>query len=229
VLVEECVEGPEISVDGALRDGEYFPFCLARKQLGPPPCFEEVGHVVDAADPLLTDPELMAVLGTAHKALGLPDGMTHTEVRLTQRGPVIIEVNARLGGDLIPYLGMLATGIDPGHVAAQVAVGDKPSVEQTAHACTGIRFLYPPEDCHVVSVSVPSPGDVAGLVEARAIAEPSAVVRLPPGAHLGRYAYVLATAATPQECAAALDAAAALARLDYRPLGADELVGDRPW
>ncbi len=229
VLVEECVEGPEISVDGALRDGEYFPFCLARKQLGPPPCFEEVGHVVDAADPLLTDPELLAVLGTAHKALGLPDGMTHTEVKLTRRGPVIIEVNARVGGDLIPYLGMLATGIDPGQLAAQVAVGERPEVEQTAHACTGIRFLYPPEDCRVVSVSVPAVEDVPGLVEARAIAEPGAVVRLPPGAHLGRYAYVLATAATPQECDAALDAAAALARLEYEPLGVNASAGARPW
>jgi biotin carboxylase len=229
VLVEELVEGPEISVDGALHDGEYVPFCLARKQLGPPPCFEEVGHVVDAADPLLTDPDLLAVLSTAHKALGLPDGMTHTEVRLTARGPVIIEVNARLGGDLIPYLGLLATGIDPGRVAAQVAVGDRPDVEQTVHACTGIRFLYPPEDCRVVSVSVPSPGDVPGLVEARAMAAPGAIVRLPPHAHLGRYAYVLATADTPQECAAALDAAAALAELEYRPLTADEAVEGRPW
>jgi biotin carboxylase len=228
VLVEELIEGPEISVDGALSGGAYFPFCLARKQLGEPPWFEEVGHVVDAADPLLTDPELLAVLSGAHKALGLPDGVTHTEVRLTHRGPVIIEVNARLGGDLIPYLGKLATGVDPGRVAAQVAVGEEPSVEQSTHACAGIRFLYPPQDCRVVSVSVPEPGAVAGLVEARAIAEPGAVLRLPPNAHLGRYAYVLAVADTAQQCQSALDAAAALAELDYRPLDAESFDG-RPW
>ncbi len=229
VLVEELIEGPEISVDGAVSDGHYVPFCLARKQLGPPPCFEEVGHVVDAADPLLTDPDLLAVLSGAHKALALPDGVTHTEVRLTSRGPVIIEVNARLGGDLIPYLGMLATGIDPGRVAAQVAIGERPDVEQTTRACAGIRFLYPPQDCRVVSVSVPEPGAVAGLVEARAIAEPGAVVRLPPNAHLGRYAYVLATAATPEDCQSALDAAAALAELDYLPLEDAARFDGRPW
>ncbi|HEU5265518.1 MAG TPA: ATP-grasp domain-containing protein, partial [Jatrophihabitans sp.] len=33
VLIEECVEGPEISVDGVVCDGQYRPFCLARKQL----------------------------------------------------------------------------------------------------------------------------------------------------------------------------------------------------
>ena len=228
VLVEELVEGPEISVDGAVSDGEYRPFCLARKQLGAPPCFEEIGHVVDAADPLLTDPGLLAVLAGAHKALGLPDGVTHTEVRLTARGPVIIEVNARLGGDLIPYLGKLATGVDPGQVAAQVAIGDRPGVEQTLHACAGIRFLYPPQDCRVLSVSVPRAGTVAGLVEARAIAHPGDTVRLPPNAHLGRYAYVLATGPTPAACEAALDAAAALAELKYEPLDGAAFDG-RPW
>lgn len=47
--------------------------------------------------------------------LGLGPGITHTELKLTARGPVFVEVNARLGGDLIPYLGMLATvGLDGG-------------------------------------------------------------------------------------------------------------------
>lgn len=229
VLVEELIEGPEISVDGAVSDGQYTPFCLARKQLGPPPCFEEVGHVVDVADPLLTDPDLLAVLSGAHKALELPDGVTHTEVRLTRYGPVIIEVNARLGGDLIPYLGMLATGVDPGRVAAQVAIGEQPSLEQTTRVCAAVRFLYPPEDCEVVSVSVPPLGAVPGIIVARAIAQPGAVVRLPPNAHLGRYAYMVAVAGTPDQCQAALDAAEALVELDYRPLAQAGSFDGRPW
>ena len=123
LLVEELVQGPEISVDGVVAAGEYRPFCLARKRLGPAPYFEETGHIVNAADPLLEDAGLQHVLAEAHRALGLADGITHTEVRMTARGPVIIEVNARLGGDMIPYLGKLATGVDPGRVAADVARG----------------------------------------------------------------------------------------------------------
>jgi biotin carboxylase len=229
VLIEELVEGPEISVDAALADGEYHPFCLARKQLGSPPWFEETGHVVDAADPLLDDQELSAVLSSAHAALGLPDGVTHAEVRLTDRGPVIIEVNGRLGGDLIPLLGKLATGVDPGRVAAQVAVGEPPSVEPTVRACAGVRFLYPPQDCEVLDVSVPEPGSVPGLVEARAIARPGDTVRLPPNAHLGRYAYALAAGSTPAACQAALDGAAALTELAYKPLDQDAPFDGRPW
>jgi biotin carboxylase len=102
VLVEEFLTGPEISVDGALRDGGYTPFCLAHKRIGPAPFMEEIGHLVDPADPLLTDPGLLEVLATAHRVLGVRDGITHTELKLTPRGPAIVEVNARLGGDLIP-------------------------------------------------------------------------------------------------------------------------------
>src|SRR5947209_12082197 len=129
VLVEEYLRGPEISVDGAVFDGRYRPFFIAHKQVGFPPYFEEIGHVVDAADPLLVDPELNRVLAAAHRALGLRFAMTHTELRFTDRGPAIIEVNVRLGGDLIPYLGKLATGLDPAHIAVDVARGVRPSFE----------------------------------------------------------------------------------------------------
>jgi biotin carboxylase len=229
VLIEELLVGPEISIDGAIFGGEYRPFCVARKHLGVPPYFEEVGHLVDAADPLASDPELRALLSHAHRALGVHDGVTHTEVRLTERGPVIIEVNARLGGDLIPYLGKLATGVDPGLVAAQVAAGVVPDLEATSQQCAGIRFLYPPQDCRVLEVRVPEPASVPGLLEARAIVQPGAELRLPPSTHLCRHAYVLAVAPGPAECEAALDQAAALVGLRYEPLDQAQPYTGRPW
>jgi hypothetical protein len=229
VLVEELVEGPEISVDGATVAGRYTPFCLAHKHLGPPPYFEEVGHVVDAADPLLADADLLDVLARTHRALGIGYGITHTEVRLSARGPVVIEVNGRLGGDLIPYIGRLATGIDPGRVAVDVAAGVFAGPEPDRRACAGIRFLYPPEHCRVVDVALPEPGAVPGLLAAHAMVPPGGVVRLPPLAHIGRHAYVICTAGDPTACAARLDDAAALVELKYEALDASELTGARPW
>ena len=102
VLVETYLDGPEISIDGAVVDGRYVPLFVARKQLSEHPYFQETGHVVDATDELQRDPELMEMLRAAHVALGLRRGMTHSEVRLTSAGPRIVEINARLGGDLIP-------------------------------------------------------------------------------------------------------------------------------
>ena len=132
VLVETYLDGPEISIDGAVVDGRYVPLFVARKQLSEHPYFQETGHVVDASDELQRSPELMEMLRRAHVALGLRRGMTHSEVRLTSNGPRIVEINARLGGDLIPYVGMLATGIDPARVAVDVVLGREPDVEMTA-------------------------------------------------------------------------------------------------
>jgi hypothetical protein len=227
LLVEEMVEGPEISVDGVVTAGEYRPFCLARKRLGPAPYFEEIGHIVNVADPLLEDEWLRRVLADGHRALDLADGITHTEVRLTARGPVIIEVNARLGGDMIPYLGKLATGVDPGRVAADVARGARPSLQTSRHQVAGIRFLYPPEDCRIVDISLPEPGAVPGLVSAKPMAALGEAVYLPPRAHLGRYALLIACSADPATCEVSLDEAAALASVQYEPLKPEELVPSR--
>ena len=227
VLVEELMKGPEISVDGAVTAGQYQPFCLARKMLGPPPYFEEVGHVVDAADPLTADAGLQAMLAQAHRVLGLADGITHTEIRLTARGPVIIEVNGRLGGDLIPYLGQLATGVDPGQVAADVARGVRPSLTASRRQVAGVRFLYPPEDCRIAGIWLPEPGTVPGLVSAEPMAAVGEPVYLPPRAHLCRYASLIACTADSASCQASLDQAAALASVKGDPLKPFELDPER--
>ena len=212
VLVEEYLVGPEISVDGVTRDGKYQPFLLARKRTGFPPYFEETGHTVTAGDPLLADPGILSTLTRAHRAVGVRDGVTHTEIRLTARGPAIIEVNARLGGDLIPYLGLLATGIDAAAVAVDAAVGREPDLTVTGGRTAGIRFCYPPADGTVRAVHLPPA--TAGLLESRVMAEPGTALVLPPRGFLGRYAGLIAVADSAAACDAALDAAEAGAAVD---------------
>ncbi len=210
-LVEEFLDGPEISIDGAVCNGEYRPMFVAHKRIGLSPYCEEIGHTMRSDDPLLASGFLRAMLVEAHRALGVRSGITHTEVMLSARGPVIVEVNGRLGGDLIPYLGKLATGIDPAHVATDLAGGSLPRITRTRRRCLGIRFLYPPRDGRVVDIRLPATGEVPGIVEAAPMVAPATVLRLPPRAYLSRYAYVIAEGPDPATCDARLDAAADLA------------------
>ncbi|MGW3995453.1 ATP-grasp domain-containing protein [Amycolatopsis sp. NPDC004772] len=219
-LVEGYAEGPEISVDAAVHKGEYRPMFLARKQSGEEPYFEETGHIVDAADPLLDDRELVDTLARAHRLLGVEDGITHTEVRLTERGPLIIEVNGRLGGDLIPFLGLTATGIDPGEVLFDVATGRRPDLAPTRRSVVGIRFGCPDHDCVVRSVTVPAAAP--GLVTAARMVEPGASLRLPPGGYLARHSFVVCEGEDVATCGRRLDAAAALVDVDAAPLDPPE-------
>lgn len=216
-LVEEMVFGPEISVDGAVHRGEYLPFCLARKKVGLDPYFEEIGHIVEAADVLWSDEELLRVLAEAHRTVGVRDGITHTEVKLTARGPVIVEINARVGGDLIPYLGKLATGVDPAHVAVDLARGIRPVLTRDRAAVVGIRFVYPERDGVVGRVRLPGREQAPGLIGAARMAPAGTMLRLPPRGFLNRAAYVICEAPTPRACEQALDAAAALVEVELAP------------
>jgi biotin carboxylase len=211
-IVEEYAVGPEISIDGAVHKGEYLPMFVARKRTGNPPYFEEIGHVVDASDPLLGDSLLMDTLARAHRGLGIEDGITHSEVRLTERGPLIIEINGRVGGDLIPFLGKIATGIDPGEVMVDVALGLRPDINRLARGVVGIRFGYPEHDCRVRSVQVPQ--ESPGLVTASAMVEPGTTLRLPPGGYIARHSFVVCQADDPQTCEERLTVASASVRVD---------------
>jgi biotin carboxylase len=208
VLVEEYLTGPEISVDAAVHAGRVLPLFVAHKQVAYPPYFEEVGHVVAAREPLLDDPELLRILQDTHDALAFSDGMTHTEFKLTPAGPKVIEVNARLGGDLIPYLGQCATGIEPGAVAAAVSCGISPTITATRSRTAAVRFFYVDEPDTTVSEIRFADLDCPALDLAAALAEPGDVLSPPPaGTTFGRAAYATAVAETETGCVAALDAA----------------------
>ena len=213
VLVEEFVGGPEISIDGYVFDGAYHPLFVGHKQVGLAPFFEETGHVVQADDPLLADPALLALLHDTHRALGIRQMFTHTEVKLTPHGPRLVEVNGRLGGDLIPYLGKLATGIDPGIVAVDVATGRRPAVAATVARTAAVRFLYPPYDCRVEAVEGAEQAWSSGVPEGvgdelvRVFVESGTELRLPPEGYLTRWAMLLCTGPDAETCLAGLDAA----------------------
>lgn len=211
VLVEQRVEGEEISVDSVVRDGVVTPVFVARKVVGYPPYAEEIGHYVEADDPLLTDRTLTEASQQVHSVLGFRDGWTHTEFMLTDSGPQLIEVNGRLGGDMIPYLGMLATGIDPGLAAANVACGLAPDLTRTRGLIAGIRFYYPRHNDTVIkSIRFEAAGLPPAIEQTAPVAAPGSVVSPPPkGTLFGRVAIAIATGDTVDVCREALDAAEA--------------------
>jgi biotin carboxylase len=215
VLVEEYLDGPEVSADAGWIDGSLLPGLVARKQVGYPPYFEEVGHLVDGTDPLQSDPQLWAVVEAAHQAIGFRTGWTHTELRLTPAGPKVIEINARLGGDRIPQLGIVALGVDGPAAAAALAAGEKPTVLPTRRRAAAVRFLYPSGNCIARAVHVDRDRLPACVSAVEVVAAPGQELLLPPAGHVSsRYALALAVADTGAECLAGLAAVDSAVRLD---------------
>lgn len=141
VLVEEYLDGPEVSVECVTHRGHTTAVAVTRKALGDPPFFEEVAHCVDAADPLLA--QVAPVAAAAVKALSITNGVQHVEMRLVNGRPRLVEVNARIGGDMIGHLVSLATGIDLPRAAADVACGRAPDLTPTRSRAAAIRLVYP--------------------------------------------------------------------------------------
>jgi len=216
VLLEEFVSGEEISVDSAVHNGQVFPLVLARKEIGFPPYCVEIGHYVHGSDPLLDDAQLLGILRDTHAAIGFTDGVTHTEIMLSPDGPRIIEVNGRLGGDMIPYLGLRATGVDLALAAAAVACGQPPQMTHDCKLVSAVRFFYPKENDTVIS-SIRF--DVEGLppaVDRLALLPAIGAVKSPPpeGTANGRVAFATAIGENADECRQALDAAEAALRIN---------------
>ncbi len=213
VLVEEYLEGAEISVETAvLGAGRSRMLAVTRKLPAPPGTTQEYGHVIDAADPLLDDAELSHVISAAVDALGITLGVLCIEVMLTATGPRIVEVNGRLGGDLLPLLAQHALGIDLAQIATALATGTTPSLDPTAHAASAIRFAYPDATGVLERLSFHPDTDRMRVLERAVLSQrPGTFVCAPPHSTLNdRLAYWVVTGQDAADCRTSLDRVAQL-------------------
>ncbi|WP_436495174.1 ATP-grasp domain-containing protein [Actinokineospora sp. HUAS TT18] len=166
VLIEELLDGPEVSVETVTADGVTQVVGVTDKSVAGEPWFVESGHMFPAD---LDGSAAADVAVRAISALGLDDTVAHTELKLTADGPKLIEVNPRPAGNQITELVRRVRGIDLPMVFAQLAVGERPSL---AGADTGVRsaaisFLLPPRPGLVAEITgaVDVPGVVAADVK----------------------------------------------------------------
>jgi biotin carboxylase len=227
VLVEEYVVGPEFSVEGYVADGDVAVLGITEKQLGPEPWFVEVGHMLPARlDPQTARSVERYVIGVV-RALGLELGPFHAELRLSERGPLLMEVAARLPGDRIPDLLRLATGVDLYEITLRAHLGLDCTPRRTGGAGhAGIRFFLRPELTGYRSMEV-APGLRADprLREIGALVAPG--TRIPEqGSSSSRLGFALAAAPSYRATAEALDAAEEGVR--FEPSGPARHPAHRP-
>ncbi|MDQ8702637.1 ATP-grasp domain-containing protein [Streptomyces sp. LHD-70] len=145
VLLEELLDGPEVSVETVSFGGSAHVVGVTDKSVGGAPAFIETGHMFPAA---LAAADAEAAVETAFaalKALGLDEVVAHTEIKLTAAGPRVVEVNPRPAGNRITELVRHVTGIDLAAAAVDVALGRAPDLERraTGLSSAAIGFLVP--------------------------------------------------------------------------------------
>jgi biotin carboxylase len=165
LLVEELVEGREITVNAFSLDGQFYALTVTDRHLAEQPAFGvALAHVWPSAQPPLQIAQAIDAARRAAAALGIANGPTYTQVLVSEEGAFVGELAARLGGGHDAELCRAALGVDLNDAAIAVALGEPLKRQQVAPkarvggAC--VRFLVPP---------VGELREVTGLEEAYAL------------------------------------------------------------
>ncbi|MFB7822277.1 ATP-grasp domain-containing protein [Streptomyces hydrogenans] len=141
-VVEEYVEGPEFSLDGWVdADGPHLA-SVTSKFLSAPPDFFEMGHIATAPECSPHGEVLERFARQVVAAFDLTVGPFHIETRIVRdRGPVLIEVGARLAGDNIPELVLAGPGVDLCAATADAARGLSHDPGALSPVSAGLAFV----------------------------------------------------------------------------------------
>ncbi|MGX1491441.1 biotin carboxylase [Streptomyces tendae] len=112
VLAEEFLEGPEFSVESISVAGRHEIVAVTEKVTTRLPRFIETGHRLPARLDGKTQTAVEKLVSAFLTIIDQKDGPVHTELRITETGPKIIEAQTRVGGDQIWELCEMVSGVD---------------------------------------------------------------------------------------------------------------------
>ena len=127
VIVEEFMEGPELSLDAVVYGGKVTVCGVADRHIFFPPSFVEMGHTM----PTSLDPpavrRIEEVFEAGIRAIGIQNGAAKGDIKLTAHGPMVGEIAARLsGGYMSGWTFPLSSGVEVTQAAMNIAVGLPP-------------------------------------------------------------------------------------------------------
>jgi biotin carboxylase len=156
VMVEECIHGREVSVEGMTVNGETSILTITDKLTTEPPYFVELGHSEPSRLSIEAQEAIREVAIRTAEAIGIKTGPSHTEIMLTDEGPKVIEMAARLGGDFITArLVPLSTGVDFVEGTVAEALGIEYDFEPKVRRGSAIRFITTDRAGVIASIDVP--------------------------------------------------------------------------
>ncbi|HSV96367.1 MAG TPA: alpha-hydroxy-acid oxidizing protein [Spirochaetota bacterium] len=134
LIIEEFMDGPELSIDAVVYNGEITITGVADRIIEWPPYFVETGHTMPSQLPEDIQQAACQVMRKGILAIGIDNGCAKGDIKLTRHGPMICELAARLsGGFMSAYTYPLATGVDLIRAAIEIALGQEPGNLEPLH------------------------------------------------------------------------------------------------
>ncbi len=200
ILIEEYIEGRELSVDALVYNDTIHIMGVADRIIEHKPYFVEMGHIMPtslAGDELQ---EVVALMKSGIRALGITHGAAKGDIRLAKDGAKIIELAARLsGGFMSAYTFPLSTGVSVIRGAIEIALGTAPSETEYTYkrTCMEGALMAP---CGLVNGirGLDKALKIKGVKELFINHEPGSYVH-PPTDNLGKSGNVIITAENREE------------------------------
>jgi biotin carboxylase len=142
LLVEEWVEGGEVSVEGYCTDSECRIVAITDKLVSPGRYPVETGHCQPSHYSPSIQQQIKEAVVSGIRALGLTWCMIHAELKVSPKGPRLIEIGARLGGDRIStHLTPLSTGVNMVRTAILLSLGERVDPPTSWNRGSCIRYF----------------------------------------------------------------------------------------
>lgn len=143
VIVEEFIEGIELSVEMISQNGNHYPIIITDKITTGPPYFVELEHHQPSELSSDIQQKLFEETSKLLTILGIQNGASHSEYKVTSNKEIfLIEIGPRMGGDHIgAELVFLSTGFDFVKGVIDCSLGNKLNVNINGYEKTGIYFL----------------------------------------------------------------------------------------
>lgn len=143
-IVEEYIEGDEISVEGLVVKGKLEIVQITDKILSSPPYSVEMAHI-QPSKYWNRKEEIGRLIQRVIDASGLDNCAIHPELRIRGNRIYLIELGPRLGGDYITSdLVPLSTGVNVEQEMVKLALGEEINLERF-NMCSMIQYLALPE------------------------------------------------------------------------------------
>lgn len=210
VIVEEMMEGPEVSVELIVQDGVPFVAQVTDKLTTGEPFFIEVGHTQPSQLKREELEKIKKLACDAALAVGLLNSIAHAEVMLTKKGPKMVEIAGRLGGGgTAEQLIKLSGGYNLPEATINFSFGKKYEMpSRTESKSSAVRFIISKEGVVKSIRGVEKAREIRGVHEVNLMFQVGDVFTDAKD-NSGRIGYVIASAETQEEavsiCYKALD------------------------
>lgn len=144
-LLEEFMEGKEVSVETVTYKGETTIIGITDKSVAGKPYFIENGHMFPANLEYEVESELKKFIIKVLEAVGFNHGIAHTEIKITGKGFRVVEINPRTAGNYIVELIQNVTGVNMLNSFVDLSLGIKPKIlkQDRGIKSSAIMFFVP--------------------------------------------------------------------------------------